>query len=800
VKFEAGEHCFTLDGKSVYLYSGEIQYFRIRRDLWKAHLTKLKAAGANAVSTYIPWSWHEVEEGVFDFTGTTAPERDLVGFLTEAAEAGLYISVKPGPYILAEFDDEGIPGWLRESHPEIMAQGVSVVTYMHPVFKRFVQKWYDQVLPLLAERQVTRGGAVALFQVCNEVGLFNWLASAGDTGKVSLGFYRAFLKKRYKKIEAVNAAYGTRFRVFEAVKPPEKPAASSADYLRWNDWHDYHRWYYSEYLSWLIGEIRGRGINIQLFHNIPGWYIGRATEYPINMTFYADIIKRHPEMIFGLDHIPENPNYRNQHDDLVLDEMLRAIQGGCKPVWAAEQQLGSREHQVRTFPNELELFYKACLGRGMSGMNLYMFSQGLNPPARGAFGPTFYWYTALEHDGQETPFYPVIAKIGGLLKTFGEPLLRTYKSGGTAVGFYRPYYHDEFYYPLFGGVPKLDAVKAGLRYDPKALRNTYYFDGLLRMLVMQNRDFSMIDLQISRPDPKIVKQLWVVAGDLMDRDTQAGLADYVEAGGHLFLWPGFPEKDLKLKSCTLLRQRLGIKEGKTLNVPGIAKIEVMGMPDINVLGHIRTLSAPGSDEIAHTRDGQCVGLTRRVGKGKATVLGTIFGYNIAEHLTAFSKLCELEPVAPAVKLSNPEILGHVRYGADYAFLFLLNYTPVPQTVAAEVRAISGQDPLRVPAEVSLTLEPLSGLMIPLNFPLGGKARLSWASCEVMQMEYASGEIRVQVNGSPREMTQIVFRLPGRVAQVTLEGRPIVWEQRDDQVWIQIPAGTAAASLSVQAGH
>jgi beta-galactosidase len=80
---------FLLDGKPAFLNAGEIQYFRISRDLWRTHLQKAKDAGLNAVSTYIPWDWHEEKEGQFDFEGKTHPQKDLLHWLDLCKEFGL---------------------------------------------------------------------------------------------------------------------------------------------------------------------------------------------------------------------------------------------------------------------------------------------------------------------------------------------------------------------------------------------------------------------------------------------------------------------------------------------------------------------------------------------------------------------------------------------------------------------------------------------------------------------------------------------------------------------------------------
>jgi len=800
MKLIAETQGFSLDGKPFFLYSGEIHYFRVSKDRWKKHLKKLKSAGANTVSTYIPWSWHEIEEGSFDFTGKTDSQRDILGFLEYAAEEGLFVSVKPGPYILAEFEDRGIPSWLTGSHPEIQARGVDMVTYMHPVFLHYIQRWYDAILPHLAQRQITRGGNIILMQVCNEVGLYNWLEGAGDTSEVALDYFHRFLQKNYKHIDSLNQLYESHYHSFDDVSAPNKPAGSQGEFIHWNDWHDFHRWYYAEYLSWLIKQIRDRDIDIQLFHNIPGWVFGRGHEYPVNISFYSDIVRRHPEMIFGVDHIPENPNYRNQHDDLIINEMVRALQGGQKPIWAAEQQAGTREHNVHTFPNELELFYKACLGRGMTGMNFYMFSQGLNPARRGAFGPTFYWMTALGHDGSEKALYPVIKKIGGLVKTFGSGLLAAQKRCVTTVAFYRPYYHDEFYYPLFGGISKLDAAKVGLRYDPKMMRNTYYYDGLLRMLVMQNRDFDILDLQTVVLDPKKTPQLWVMALDYMDPASQAKLADYVEAGGHLLLWPGVPDKDLKMQPCTILSERLGLREGEAVIPPGNAKIDFMGIKDINVLKPIRIFSSPDAEEIAHTPEGKCCGLNRRIKGGLVTLLGTFFAYNIKEHLFAFERLCGIKPVAPALELSNKALQAHVRFGPDYALLFLLNYTPVQQAVTVVLKDVPGINEIKIPDRNSLVLNPLSGLIIPVNFPLGKRgARLRWSTCEIIDLHENEGGIEGLIQTLPYQESEMLLQLPlfSLTPQVKLEGSLLAFECYENYLRIKFPPGNQTCRLEIQ---
>ena len=115
MSFEAAPEYFFKDGKPHFLVSGEIHYFRLDPKLWEKHLRLLKQAGANTTSTYIPWDWHEYEDGKFDFTGKTNPARNIINYIQLCTKVGLDLIVKPGPYILAEYEGEGLPGYPRRS-------------------------------------------------------------------------------------------------------------------------------------------------------------------------------------------------------------------------------------------------------------------------------------------------------------------------------------------------------------------------------------------------------------------------------------------------------------------------------------------------------------------------------------------------------------------------------------------------------------------------------------------------------------------------------------------------------------
>lgn len=152
---------FYLDGKPFQIISGSIHYFRVVPEYWRDRLEKLKSLGMNTVETYIPWNLHEPRKGRFVFDGMC----DVVKFVKTAQELGLYVILRPSPYICAEWEFGGLPGWLLSG--DGMRLRVS-----DPAFLGHVQDYYNVLLPILKPLQITEGGNVILMQVENEYGYF----------------------------------------------------------------------------------------------------------------------------------------------------------------------------------------------------------------------------------------------------------------------------------------------------------------------------------------------------------------------------------------------------------------------------------------------------------------------------------------------------------------------------------------------------------------------------------------------------------------------------------------------------
>ncbi|MFB7665149.1 beta-galactosidase family protein [Kitasatospora sp. NPDC056138] len=166
---------FRLDGRPLRILSGALHYFRTHAEQWPQRLAALRAMGLNTVETYVPWNLHEPRPGEFRRLA------ELAGFLDEADRQGLWAIVRPGPYICAEWDNGGLPGWLT-------ARVGRRARTSDPEFLSAVDGFFDAVLPAVVARQVDRGGNVLMVQVENEYGSYG--SDAGYLRQLADGLRR----------------------------------------------------------------------------------------------------------------------------------------------------------------------------------------------------------------------------------------------------------------------------------------------------------------------------------------------------------------------------------------------------------------------------------------------------------------------------------------------------------------------------------------------------------------------------------------------------------------------------------
>ncbi|KAJ7092896.1 glycoside hydrolase family 35 protein [Mycena belliarum] len=156
VRFD--NYSLILKGQRVFLHSGEFHTWRLPvPSLWPDILEKAKAAGLNAISIYTHMGLHNPARGVVDFDGFRA----LKPLYEAAMAAGLWVVVRPGPYINAETSAGGIAHW-------VTAEVAGRLRTNDSDWSAAWQAYIDGIVRETAPYQLSRGGPVIAVQLDNE--------------------------------------------------------------------------------------------------------------------------------------------------------------------------------------------------------------------------------------------------------------------------------------------------------------------------------------------------------------------------------------------------------------------------------------------------------------------------------------------------------------------------------------------------------------------------------------------------------------------------------------------------------
>jgi len=162
-RFELSAQRFLLDGKPFQIMSGEMHPIRIPAEYWRQRIRMAKAMGLNTIAVYLMWNAMESEPGVFDLH---SGNRDFAKFIRLCQEEGMWVYLRPGPYVCGEWDFGGLPPYLLR-HPHIRVRDKDDADYMAAV-RRYIATVASVVKPLLA----ANGGPILMVQVENEYASF----------------------------------------------------------------------------------------------------------------------------------------------------------------------------------------------------------------------------------------------------------------------------------------------------------------------------------------------------------------------------------------------------------------------------------------------------------------------------------------------------------------------------------------------------------------------------------------------------------------------------------------------------
>jgi len=779
-----------IDGEPRILISGEVHYFRLDRADWDDRLRRLKEAGANTVASYIPWLMHERPDGTFDLDGHTVPNLDLGSFIDLAATHGLFFVARPGPFIMAEMKNEGLPYRLYTDHPEIVPVGwdgnpapTRTVDYLAPAFLEETRRWYEAVMPAIVPRLHANGGNVIAVQLDNEVGMLSWVSNTPDLTDGVLHDFRAWLGDRASAYPFASDSA----EVFASnVRSPE--AAWSGRLMR--DLGHYMRDRFARYIATLRTFAEDLGVrDVPFIVNVHGTEAGGGASFPIGISQLFESYTQAPGYLAGSDHYLGDLTARNAPDWYLMNAMMEAMSRPEQPLSSVEFEAGSGDYAqslgARLDPSAADFKLRMAIAQGNRLINYYLFTGGINPPlpTPAGDGDDLVSFTGQRHgtgapigpEGQESFTLPRLARTNRMLLAHESALATmTEERDDIALAFIPDAFMTESVYRGNDVMPALaDALK----------QTRFGGPGGTTIRVMQQCCYRYTALDIQhRPeelDPARIPVLVVNPSRYMAAEVQQSLVDYLHAGGNLLLHGELPLADMTGAPSTLLADALGIEVvGEVRRTHRFFPTAVpagwaAGMPTMP-LGWAQTLRprADGANVILgiHGADEAC-GLEVSHGAGRAIVLtGEIPG-----HLAFFRQVFARLGAAPALDHDHPErnvVLTSTRNTRGERFIHTLNL----DGFAKEFRVSDRGRPLFEGRPLHLGAR--DALMLPICLQLGDDVRLNWSTAEVLARHADGVTLRM-----PDGAAELALDLPDGLAEVPQDGLQVATEVEQTRVRI-----------------
>lgn len=351
------ENAIWIDDRRIPLFSGEVHYWRTFPNHWRGILQSVKDMGLKGVATYVQWGDAEVAPGDFDFTGRTAPQRNLSGFLEMCADMELWVLFRPGPYIYAESDNMGIPDRAAPYHR------------LHPEFQRMAREYMEAVTAAAAPFLASRGGPIIVWQADNEIDPtiphFETQMGLGPEP----GMFQEWLESRYGEVDRLNEAWGTSYPSFREARAFCSPMGDEP--RRRRRWLDLIAWkwdYIETYARWAAGAYRELGVDVPMLINM---FPGVGEHHWRSMQRAGDFI--------GLDTYPANEFSAEPSEHRRFIEKVRANAAISRLPYIAEFEAGvwhGHHHYAGALTGRHTKLaaYSALLG-GAKGWNWYMLAE-----------------------------------------------------------------------------------------------------------------------------------------------------------------------------------------------------------------------------------------------------------------------------------------------------------------------------------------------------------------------------------------------------------------------------------------
>ncbi len=754
-----------INGMPEIIISGEVHYYRLKKEEWQDRLSKLKEAGLNAVASYIPWLCHEEEEGVFDF-GQERENLDVEEFIRLCRDNGLYFIGRPGPFIMAEMKNEGIPYWVAERYPGLVPTGwdhrtapTKTLDYLAPDFLACVDKWYAKIMPVLERHLITKGGNVIACQLDNEIGMLSWVSNTPDLTDVTVAGFEDWLRKNWGEEELER-----RYPFWNGLpdvrrKAYEQPGEGYALELH-RDLGFYMRRRYAEYAAVLKDMAEKYGVrDIPFLINIHGTGGGRGYTFPVGISQLMEAYGQSDSFWAGSDIYLSGLRLENVQDLYLIHCYMEAVNRQNMPLASFEFQSGEADYDEsgngRLDIADADFTARMCIAQGNRLINHYLFTGGRNmllkkPRKDGnnriAITGERHGFTApVNPEGKLSYTYDRIRRNARVLLA-GSSFLGDMREerDNVRVGFIPDYFMTEYCYPGSGRekamVEELSRRRIGSGW------NTF-----TKMLLQNHYAFGGVNLQEDGDWTEEKGVLFLFSADYMDEKVQKRLADFAENGGSLLLCGRMPVMDMEGRPCRILADRTGIHVATELDEGKLPSLSVQPegiwgeYAEVRV-GEAETFTAEGAEVFLRAAvDGGACGLIKKTGKGKTAILSAPYIGNrpgirrLMEYLGASCRLSE-DAEYGGVFL---DINGNER-GEKYLHILNLDFFAKECGIWYNGEALFESRKIRLGAR--------EGLLLPLCLKIEG-----------VKILYSTAEI---LEAGPGKLT---FRLSQREDVIVLEG-------------------------------
>ncbi|RCX09077.1 beta-galactosidase [Anaerobacterium chartisolvens] len=550
---------YHIGGEKKLLLASDYPYYRDKKENWEDRLVKLKEANISIVTFYVPWRHHAIKSGdriVVDLDGKTCGNRDVKFFIELCRQKGLFVLIKPGPFIHAETNYDGLPDYISPDEckgiESMLNSRYQKVPGSRPLpaplcegFRDAVRNWFEIVNRELIIPNIYPRGNIIAIQSLNE-GMYSNINLSPldyDYSKSGIKFFTAFLKSKYENIECYNALHEASYESFDSIEPPCSWANPSHinQVLKYLDWSECQAHYikalYEEYGS--LTDLR-----LPHFANICAYTSGES-----GMEYW--LAKVQPELwrntFYGFTGWVGAVAYDNSAYNKYLTLAKRQKGPNLEENWGFSILYDSK-YRYPIIPYFQTIL---AIANGATGFNAYtgIGTASWDDNLDSLYDRPYPDCSPISHEGGVGYKYKVLKLLTGYLDRHGNELLNSCTSIAAAYGLYPPYSYAASWDSSKGAWKqmKVNPPRCGIK----------GLDAFQHNMRALNYDFSIVNLQTCDMDTLLLNPAIVIVGAFfMEESVQLKLAQYVKNGGKLILLREVPQYDEKFQPCTILGEVL----------------------------------------------------------------------------------------------------------------------------------------------------------------------------------------------------------------------------------------------------